>query len=233
VSTPTWPESTAPTADRRQPAAMEPAVEPGERPDRSRTRWGENAAVGLASGVGRHWGLPVLLGLLTLLAGVGVLAWPRATVLVIAIVVGLQLLLNGVIRIVQSFAADGAGGGERVLLALLGVFSVVVGVLCLRDILQSVVALVVLVGLFWLVSGIIDVVTGLWPGSVPARGWRLVSGTASVLGGIVVLAYPGISVRAFTVILGIWLLLYGVLLIATGLAVRRESRNTKAPQPAF
>ena len=68
--------------------------------------------------------------------------------------------------------------------------------------------------------------------AMPARGWRLVTGAASVLGGIVVLAYPGISLRAFTVILGIWLLLYGVLLIATGLAVRLEGRRTTAPHPA-
>jgi len=219
VSTPTWPDSATPSAGSRPPAA--PYAD--EPPGRSGPAWSDSA-VSVADGVGRHWALPVVLGALTLLAGVGVLVWPRATIGVIAVVVGLHLIINGVIRIVQSFAAEGAGGGERLLLALVGVLSLLIGVLCLRNILQTVATVVVLVGVFWLVAGVIDIVAGLSPGSVPARGWRLVTGAAAVVAGIVILAYPDISLGALTVVLGVWLLLYGGILIATGIAMWRQSR---------
>ncbi len=219
VSTPTWPDSAASNTDGRPPAGLY-ADEPRSR---SGPDWSDSA-VSIAGGIGRHWTLPVVLGVVTLLAGVGVLVWPRATVGVVAIVVGLHLIINGVVRIVQSFGAEGAGGGERLLLALAGVLSVLIGALCLRNILQTVTAVVVLVGVFWLIAGIIDIVAGLSPGSVPARGWRLVSGAAAIVAGIVVLAYPDISLGVLTVILGVWLLLYGGILIATGIALWRLSR---------
>jgi uncharacterized membrane protein HdeD (DUF308 family) len=75
------------------------------------------------------------------------------------------------------------------------------------------------------VGGIIDVIGGLLPGSVPGRGWRLLSGALSVIAGIVLLAYPGISLAALVVLLGIWLLLYGAIFIGMGLAVRRETHR--------
>ncbi|HST66704.1 MAG TPA: HdeD family acid-resistance protein [Mycobacteriales bacterium] len=230
MSTPSRPDSAAFGTDRRpDSAAFGTDSRPPAAPyadgssHRSGSDWGDSAD-GVAGGIGRHWGLPVALGLLTLLAGVAVLVWPRATVGVVAIVAGLQLIINGVIRIVQSFAVRDAGGGERFLLALTGILSVLIGALCLRHLLQSVAAVVVLVGIFWLIAGIIDIVTGLSPGSVPARGWRLATGAASVLAGLLILAYPDISLRALTVVLGVWLLLYGGVLIVTGIAVRRLDR---------
>jgi uncharacterized membrane protein HdeD (DUF308 family) len=227
VTAPTWPDGTAPGPEGTMPTEFRAgtATEPpagGRRADDPATDSGKLATA--VSVAGRHWGLLIALGVLSVVGGLAILVWPEETVLVVAVLIGLQLLVNGVVRLVQSFAADDAGGSERVLLALLGIFSILVGVLCLRNILQAVAALAVLVGLFWLVGGIIDVIGGLLPGSVPGRGWRLLSGALSVIAGIVLLAYPGISLAALVVLLGIWLLLYGAIFIGMGLAVRRETR---------
>ena len=175
--------------------------------------------------MGRHWGLVVALGVLSVVAGLAMLVWPQETVLVIAVIIGIQLIVNGLVRVVQSFAVDDASGGERVLLALLGIFSILVGVLCLRNILQTVAALAILVGIFWLVAGIIDVIGGLSPGSVHSRGWRLLTGALGIIAGIAVLAYPGISLAALVALFGIWLLLYGALAIGTGFALHRETER--------
>jgi uncharacterized membrane protein HdeD (DUF308 family) len=213
VSTPTRPDSFSPAS--HGPAGIRPAAPPPES-------W---TATEMPAVVGRHWGLPVVLGALSVAAGLAMLAWPAETVLVIAVVIGLQLLVNGVVRLVQSFAADDGSGGERTLVALLGIFSILVGVLCLRNILQTVTVLAILVGLFWLVGGIIEVIGGLSTGSVPGRGWRLLSGALGVVAGIAVLAYPGISLGALAVVFGVYLLLFGVISIVAGLAVRRAARR--------
>jgi uncharacterized membrane protein HdeD (DUF308 family) len=218
VTTPTRPDSISPASD--DPAGIRPEAPPPE----ARPAPGMPAAPAVAM-VGRHWGLPVLLGALSVVAGLAMLAWPAETVLVIAVVIGIQLLVNGVVRLVQSFAADDGSGGERTLVALLGIFSILVGVLCLRNILQTVTVLAVLVGVFWLVGGIIEVIGGLSTGSVPGRGWRLLSGALGVIAGIAVLAYPGISLGALVVLFGIYLLLFGVISIVTGLAVRRAAHR--------
>jgi uncharacterized membrane protein HdeD (DUF308 family) len=229
MTTPTWPEGIPPAADGPvPPIEIRPGAATAPPSDPSPAHAGPNpvspAATAVAA-VGRHWGLVVALGILSVVAGLAMLVWPQETVLVIAVIIGIQLIVNGLVRLVQSFAVDDASGGERVLLALLGIFSILVGVLCLRNILQTVAALAILVGVFWLVAGIIDVIGGLSPGQVRGRGWRLLTGALGVIAGIAVLAYPGISLAALVALFGIWLLLYGALAIGTGFALHRETER--------
>lgn len=230
MTTPTWPEGIPPAADGPvPPTEIRPGaatVPPPDTTPHAGAGTGHRAAAATVAAVGRHWGLLVCLGVLSVVAGLAMLVWPQETVLVIAVIIGIQLIVGGIVRLVQSFAVDEASGGERVLLALLGIFSVLVGVLCLRNILQTVAALAILVGVFWLVAGIIDLIGGLSPGAVHGRGWRLLSGALGVIAGIAVLAYPGISLAALVALFGIVLLLYGALFIGTGFALRR------APAPA-
>ena len=44
-------------------------------------------------------------GVVTLLAGVAVLAWPGRTLVVIAVLFGVQLIVTGIFRFVAAFAA--------------------------------------------------------------------------------------------------------------------------------
>ncbi len=55
---------------------------------------------------------------------------------------------------------------------------------------------------------------------MPARGWTALMGILSVVAGIVILSYPGISVVALAVVLGIWLLLLGMMEITTAVQIR-------------
>ena len=68
-----------------------------------------DAADVLAS-IGRHWGWIMAFGVLTLLAGVAVLAWPGRTLVVIAVLFGVQLIVTGIFRFVAAFAADDLTG---------------------------------------------------------------------------------------------------------------------------
>ncbi len=82
--------------------------------------------------LGRHWDWVLSFGIITLLAGIVVLAWPGATLLVIAVLFGVQLIIAGIFRFVGAFATEDASGGTRVLLALLGVLSVIIGLWAVR-----------------------------------------------------------------------------------------------------
>jgi uncharacterized membrane protein HdeD (DUF308 family) len=56
------------------------------------------------------------------------------------------------------------------------------------------------------------------------RGWRIASGLLFVLGGAVVLIYPGASLATLIWLLGIVLLVTGVVLVAHGLFARRSTQ---------
>jgi uncharacterized membrane protein HdeD (DUF308 family) len=171
--------------------------------------------------VGRHWGWVLFFGIVTFLAGLAVLAWPGETLLVIAVLFGVQLIIAGIFRFVSAFATDDASGGTRVLLALLGVLSVVIGLWAVRHVLLTLLALVVLLGIFWVVNGAIELFTALSRRDMPERGWTVAMGVLSILAGIVVLVYPAPSLLTLSIVLGIWLLVYGVMEIAAAFRFRR------------
>ena len=184
-----------------------------------------DAADVLAS-IGRHWGWIMAFGVLTVLAGVAVLAWPGRTLVVIAVLFGVQLIVTGIFRFGAAFAADDLTGGTRVLLAVLGVLSLIIGLYAVRHVLVTLLALALLLGIFWIVNGSVELFMALSHREMANRGWSAVMGILSIFAGIIVLAYPGISLLVLAVVLSVWLLFYGV--VGITLAFRLRSLGHRA-----
>ena len=170
--------------------------------------------------VGRHWGWVLGFGCVTFVLGILALAWPGRTLIVVAVVFGAQLVVMGIFRFVSAFASSDLTGGTRVLLALLGVLSLIIGLYAVRHVLVTLLALALLLGIFWVVNGTIELFSALSHREMQGRGWTAFMGLLSIASGIIVLAYPGISLRVLAVVLSIWLLVYGVMLILLAFQVR-------------
>jgi len=63
--------------------------------------------------VGRHWGWMMAFGIISLLAGVAVLVWPGRTLIVVAVLFGIQLVVTGIFRFVAAFASDFAKNVDK------------------------------------------------------------------------------------------------------------------------
>ena len=174
--------------------------------------------------VGRHWGWIMAFGFITFVVGVLALVWPGETLLVVAVLFGAQLIVSGVFRFVAALASDDLTGGSRVLLALLGVLSLVIGLYAVRHVLITITALALLLGIFWVVSGTIELFTALSHREMPGRGWTAFMGVLGILAGILVLVYPAISLLTLAVVLGVWLLIYGVMEMALAFRLRSASK---------
>jgi uncharacterized membrane protein HdeD (DUF308 family) len=171
--------------------------------------------------LGKHWGWVLAYGILTLIAGIAVLAWPSQTLLVLAVLFGVQLIISGIFRFVAAFASDDLTGGTRILLALLGVLSIIIGLWAVRHVVLTLLALAVFLGIYWIVSGVIDIFTAISHHGMPNRGWSAVMGILSVLAGIILLAYPGLTLLGLAVILGIWLLVFGIMEMTAAFRLRK------------
>ena len=170
--------------------------------------------------VGRHWGWVLAFGIITLLVGVAALAWPGRTLVVIAVLFGIQLVVMGIFRFAGAFASDDLTGGTRVLLALLGVLSLIIGLYAVRHVLITLLALVLLLGIFWTVSGAVELFTAISHREMRNRGWNAVMGIVSILAGILVLAYPAISLVTLAVVLGVWLIIFGAMQVTAAFRIR-------------
>lgn len=155
---------------------------------------------------GQSRGLRVALGVVTVVAGALILAWPGGTLLTVAVLLGIQLIIAGIVRAVTAFTFDADSVAGRILFLLLGVLLVIVGILCLRAPSRTVAILVLLFGLSTIVSGVLEFFHGVTGGG----GWAIASGTVSILIGIIVLSYPVGSVSAMIWLFGLSLLVVGL-----------------------
>ncbi|HXC84043.1 MAG TPA: HdeD family acid-resistance protein [Trebonia sp.] len=167
-----------------------------------------------------HWGWLLLLGVITVVAGIAALAWPGLTLLVVAVLFGAQLIVMGIFRFVSAFASDDVTGGNRVLLALLGVLSLFIGLYAVRHVLISLLALALLLGIYWIISGTMELYMALAHRGLKNRGWTGVMGVLGVLAGLIVLVYPAISLLTLAIVLGIWLIVRGVMEVSLAFNAR-------------
>ncbi|MFF0111208.1 HdeD family acid-resistance protein [Streptomyces prasinus] len=179
--------------------------------------------------LGRSWTWLLGSAATTVVPGVLVLVWPEGTLHVLAVLVGLYLLVTGAFRFVAVFGRE--EHGERLPGLLLAVLYVLAGVLCLRHPLQTVAALSLIVGVVWLVSGILTLYTALVARDLPHRGVVLGAAVLGIVAGIVVLALPAESARALTRLLGLWLVLLGLAEAAVALAWRAALRKAHVTGP--
>ncbi|GAA3148143.1 HdeD family acid-resistance protein [Streptomyces echinatus] len=162
----------------------------------------------LLTKLGRSWTWILASAVTTLVVGVLVLVWPGETLHVLAVLIGLYLLVTGAFRFVAVFGRE--SHGERLPLLLSAVLYVLAGVLCLRNPLQTITALSVIVGIVWLASGILTLYTALAARGLPHRGFMAGTAVIGILAAVVVLALPSESARALTRLLGLWLVLVGL-----------------------
>jgi len=169
--------------------------------------------------IGRHWGWLLFFGILMVAAGVCAVVWPGPTVLVLAILFGIQIIVSGIFSFINAFAAD-ESGGMRVWNVILGLLGIVIGLYAVRHILVSVVALALLIGIYWVAYGIAQIYMAIAHRELPHRGWIGFIGALSVFAGIIVIAWPGPSLVTLALVLGIWLIIYGIMEIVLAFRVR-------------
>ncbi|MFG3588687.1 HdeD family acid-resistance protein [Streptomyces sp. NPDC047990] len=209
----TVPRGSAPPTGPEHPAghpAPTPAGDPAE----------------LLAALGGSWTWILGSAVATLVPGILVLVWPNESLHVLAVLIGLYLLVIGAFRFVAAFSRHEQG--ERLPGLLLALLFVLAGVLCLRNPMQTIAALSLIVGVVWLVSGMLTAYTALATRDLPHRGVVLTAAALAIVAGVVVLALPADSARALTRLLGLWLVLLGLVELGVAFAWRAALRRAAA-----
>jgi uncharacterized membrane protein HdeD (DUF308 family) len=204
---------------------------PNAAPDPVDPALGGPAAGAPTSPPGRHrstleesgWRTPlVALGVLSVVLGVLVLAWPAATLLVVAVTFGIQLIVAGAMRISTSRLLPADPGWLRPVSALLGALSVVAGVVCLFRPGTSLLVVAIVIAAGWISEGIAALAQGLGTDRTAAsRLFLLAVGVVSVLAGLVVAIFPGSSLVLLARLAGIMLVLIGFAELVAAFMARR------------
>jgi uncharacterized membrane protein HdeD (DUF308 family) len=72
--------------------------------------------------------------------------------------------------------------------------------------------------------GVATAVEAISDPTLPGRGGQIFFGIVSLIAGIVMLAWPGLSLVLLFTVAGVWLIVIGVFEIASAWAIRKESK---------
>jgi uncharacterized membrane protein HdeD (DUF308 family) len=174
----------------------------------------------------RAWQAMLFMGVAAIAIGVCALVWPGHTLLVIGALFGVYLLISGVMEIIAAFG-DHISAGMRVLNVLVGAISILLGLFCFRNSLRNSVLLLSLwIGIGFLMWGIATMATSASaPSGVSGRGWGFFAGFVTMLGGIIVIAWPIPSIFALAIFTGIWLIVVGLIEVVHAFSLRGTVRH--------
>jgi uncharacterized membrane protein HdeD (DUF308 family) len=160
------------------------------------------------------WVLLLAIGMLSVAAGIALLAWPAIGLVTLAWVSGIFLILDAIYEFIAALSGRSEHRGT---LSLLGVLSLIAGLFLVRHPVAGVVLFALLLGFWLIVFGAVRFVEAF--GRREPRAWDLVIGAVEVLAGIVIVAIPGIGVRTLAILVGIAFVLRGAGTAAVGWAL--------------
>jgi uncharacterized membrane protein HdeD (DUF308 family) len=153
------------------------------------------------------WWFLLALGLSSVILGIALVFWPGRTLTIVLIVIGLYMLAFGLVRFVAALFDPVE---YRWLQAFLGIVGFVFGVVVIRQPEGAIALVVLLVGLFWLIAGFVDLFRAFTNRRLPDRGLRLGLAALSIAAGVVLLMWPAATVAVLAIVAGIQLVVSGV-----------------------
>ena len=174
------------------------------------------------------WKWTLAAGVLTIVLGGIVLAWPGPTLLVASTLFGVYLLLTGFVGLFMAFTLP-RSAGMRVLLFISGILSVVLAILSFRHFgdAYAILLLSLWIGIGFIFQGVAAIAAAIGESELPGRGWSIVLGVISVIAGLVVLVWPFDSIVVLVVVAGVWLVILGVVQIIHSFQIRRDAKTLR------
>ncbi len=173
------------------------------------------------------WKSALASGVLAVILGIMVLAWPTKTLVLAAIFFGAYLLVTGIAQVIFAFSLHVSAGG-RVLLFLSGAAALILAGLCFVSLQDSILLLAIWIGIGFIFRGVATAVSAISDPTLPGRGWELFVGVISLIAGVIVLASPFQSLETLTLVVGIWLVVIGVFEVVSAFGIRTASKNVAA-----
>jgi uncharacterized membrane protein HdeD (DUF308 family) len=168
------------------------------------------------------WQTTLVVGIVTLILGLIVAFRPSGSLNVIAVLLGLLMIVSGIFHLIRIFNSTES---HRVWLGISGLLLIVLGVLLIRHLHITVAFIGVVIGIAWIVQGLSALAVGFSGGSREGHGWWIFFGIVSLIGGIVITAYPVNSVTVLAVLVGIWFIIQGLFEIFDAFLLRRISNE--------
>ncbi|TWP46230.1 HdeD family acid-resistance protein [Lentzea tibetensis] len=177
----------------------------------------------------QRWGLFALRGALAILFGVMALVWPGITLLALVLLWGAYALVDGVTALYMSFTQREWPTADRVMQGVFGAIGVIAGIGAIAWPGLTVGALLIVIAVWAIVAGVIQIAAAIRMRKVVTNEWFYVlTGVLSVVLGIILFASPGSGALALVVTIGVFAIMWGVVLLLFSFRLRSLTGHSAA-----
>jgi uncharacterized membrane protein HdeD (DUF308 family) len=170
--------------------------------------------------IGNWWALAIR-GVLAILFALISFFWPGITAAVLILVFGAYALVDGIFALVAGLRAARHHGRSGALL-LEGILNILIGVLVFAWPGAALVALIYLVAIWAIISGVALVAAGIALIRVSGEWLLVLGGLVSILLGVVLLIQPAAGIVALSWWFGAYALLFGVFMLSAAFRIRHQ-----------
>jgi uncharacterized membrane protein HdeD (DUF308 family) len=164
----------------------------------------------------------IAAGAISIVVGLLAIVYPDITLLALAIFAGIDLIVMSFVSLMDAFAPH-VDGGSRALSAGLGLLGLIAGLVVLRRPGETLLALLLVLGIWLVVSGAVHFVRAVT--TLDQRALRMLVAIGEILLGVLVLSLPDLSLRAVAVLAGVGFVIRGALAVYLGWQLRRATAS--------
>ncbi len=176
------------------------------------------------------WSLSLFRGIVMLVLGLFAIVAPKLALLVIVMVIGLYLLIDGVITAVAAFR--GRGGSSRMTVLGRGALSIIGGmlVLLLPFVFPEAATVIwaYMLGVIAIIAGLLDLITvGRARREIETKGTMIISGLLLILLGALLLLIPTLIANDKMFVVGLTIAALGLVSLVAAFIQRRAAKKSQ------
>jgi uncharacterized membrane protein HdeD (DUF308 family) len=170
-----------------------------------------------------NWKGLVLRGALAVVLGLIMVLLPGPTLIAVTVLIGIFVLMLGLIGLAMYLSLREKSKG--IVLLLEGILGIAFGIVTIVWPNLTALLLILLLGVWCLIEGLVQVYAGLTMSSRAAlRAVFTVSGVLSIVIGLIFILAPGDGAIALIWLIGVFAIIYGILSMSYGLLYRSYYR---------
>ncbi len=176
--------------------------------------------------IARDWWVFAIRGVAAILFGVLAFVWPETTLVVLTILFGAYVLVDGAALLIALARGDRLARRHAWAVGIMGVLGIVAGVVTFIWPSVTAMSLLYVVAVWAIATGFFQTVTAIaLRRELEGELWMAIGGIASMVFGALLIAFPGEGLISLVWLVGVWAVVFGV--SSLGLAYRLHSLDAQ------
>ena len=177
----------------------------------------------------RNWWVFVVRGALAILFGLCTLAMPGIALTTVILLYGAYAFIDGITAAIAAFTKRMPGDGFPWSVLFIGLAGIAAGILTFMYPGLTALALLYFIAAWYIVRGASEIAVAIrLRKEIEGEGWLIAAGALSVLFGLFLYARPGAGALALLAVIGVFAMVFGVILIALGFKLKGLQRPVAA-----